>query len=161
VEESPAGPFHQGRPYSEISSTCTHLATAFSLSLPTHLHGRGRRGTGRRGEKVDCSRARNEERRRHWSTERLVLHFIAQYVTTCSVGRCIYPAVLGPNPRLSRPCLGQSNSAVAQFRFQLTSFSPGSPDRHRDCSVATSVGQLASQPAVLAMALMRFTERRK
>lgn len=102
-----------------------YLATGFSLSLPTHLHGRGRRGTGRRSEKVGCSRARNEERRRHRLTERLVLHFIAQYVKTCSVGRCICPAVLDPNPRLSRlgRVYSRSNSAVAQLWFQLTSFS--------------------------------------
>lgn len=87
----------------------------------------------RREEKASADRAR------------LVLHFIAQYVTACSVGRCICPAVLGPNPRLSRlgrrVYYGRSSSAVAQLRFQLTSFSSGSPVVGERCSASQSTSR--------------------
>lgn len=95
---------------------------------------------------MGCSCARNEERR-HWPTERLVLHFIAQYVTACSVGRCICPAVLDPNPRLSR--LGRDSPTLCgstQLWFQLTSFSLGSPGRRRrDCNDGVAARALVNQ----------------
>lgn len=90
--------------------TCMYLATAFPfrfLRISEYASPRKMRDR-ERGEKVVYSRARNEERRRHRPTGRLVLHFIAQYVTACSVGRCICPAVLWTRTHVfhdSRPCL--------------------------------------------------------